>query len=228
MWIEVARAAITPPRALVTGHYRRHGPLASPDMPRFIDSLVLLSALTLSQHAQAAPSPVPPISPRAEPAEPSVHPSLLWLPAQLIPSPGIAFADDGDTNLDLAWQLTPVLWSYGMHRELSPWRFFVVEPLSRMSGSLELFGGAEYLPVHDSFDERWLFRGGIRTYVPVLQRGENLALSFGTSAYTLAGDFGVSWDAGVHVLYGILGLRFISNPGLDPARAVAQVTVRYF
>ena len=177
--------------------------------------------------AATASGQQPPLSPRATPTEPAVHPSLPWLATQLLPSPGVALGNEG-AQLSLAWQLTPVLWSWGIHRELRPWRFFVVEPLTRLSGSLELHGGAEYLSVGDEFADRWLARGGIRTTLPVWQRGEYVALSVGSSLVGFRGNLSPSYDAGIHFLYGVLGLRAVLNPGVDEAKAVVQLAVRYF
>jgi hypothetical protein len=61
-------------------------------------------------------------------------PTLPWLIPQLIPSPELGFGAlkgaSNDAHFGMRWQLTPVLYSFGMYRKLSPWRFFVVEPLT--------------------------------------------------------------------------------------------------
>src|SRR5262249_17835578 len=81
---------------------------------------------------------------------PHVHASGGWALPRFLPSPELAFGrqrslDDAghvdrgvSTAFGLRWQLTPVLWSFGVHRRQSRWRFFVVDPFARQSGSLEL------------------------------------------------------------------------------------------
>src|SRR4051794_775501 len=71
-------------------------------------------------------------------ADPLPYPSLAWLVTQLVPSPELAVgrvkhidgagaeSDVTTTAFGLRWQLTPLVWSWGVNRRISRWRYFVV------------------------------------------------------------------------------------------------------
>jgi hypothetical protein len=166
---------------------------------------VLLLTATLATGAAHPP-------PRAV-REPDVHVTAEWLVSQLVPSPGVGFGEDG-AHLALGWQLTPVLYSFWLDPRLSPWRWFVVEPLVRQGGSMELFLAPEYRTVSD---DRFDFRIGLRSYFPLLERGDVLSLSLAT-AYQQAGDTrSPTYEVGLHTLFGFFGLTQQYAP-VDPAR----------
>jgi hypothetical protein len=166
---------------------------------------VLLLTTTLAAGAAQPP-------PRAV-REPDVRATPGWLLSQLVPSPGVGFGDDG-AHLALGWQLTPVLYSFWLDPRLSPWRWFVVEPLVRQGGSVELFLAPEYRTVAD---DRFDFRVGLRSTFPLLERGDVLSLSLAT-AYQQAGDTrSPSYEVGLHTLFGFFGATVQYAP-VDPAR----------
>src|SRR5262249_19626780 len=139
--------------------------------------------------------------------EPDVHPTLLWLGLQLLPSPETAFGD-GTARFGLRWQVTPFLYSFGINRRLSPWRFFVAEPLVRHSGSIEMFLSPEYIALDGSFWDKFLLRTGLRSYFPLIAKGEYLSVSLGASHYTLHGQGnGAAIEGGIYALFGILGAQ---------------------
>lgn len=159
--------------------------------------------------------------------EPDVHPSLLWFAAQLVPSPEWHIADGG-VHFGVRWQVTPLLYSFGIHRKLSPWRTFVVEPLVRHAGSLELFASPEYLTVSPDFEKNWLLRGGLRAYFPLAHRGEYLSCSLGGSAFYARSRIGVAYEAGLYTLGGVVGAQvtFAPTPGLRST--TVTLSLRYF
>ncbi|MCA9591820.1 MAG: hypothetical protein KC776_00875 [Myxococcales bacterium] len=175
--------------------------------------LAAAGVLTLAPRAMASDRPAP-------------RPTLPWLVTQLLPSPELA-AGDG-ARFGLSWQLTPVLYSFGIHRRLSPWRSFVVEPLTRQSGSIELFAAPAYL-AYGSARDRWSGRVGVRSYFPLVQRGENLSLSLGSYYFrTLSGEDAVAYELGSYVLYGFIGMRFAVAPAFDARRYLTTLSVRAF
>lgn len=157
--------------------------------------------------------------------EPGIRPTLLWGATQLIPSPHWSVASDGDAHFGARWQVTPVLYSFGINRRLSPWRSLVVEPMTRYNGSVELFITPEYIP---SLPENWLLRGGVRAYMPLYQFGEYLAASVGTSYYNSGSNSGISYEAGIYVFFGILGFQVTHSPGFDDATWAYTISLRYF
>ena len=154
--------------------------------------------------------------------EPAVHPTVSWAVTQLLPSPEYV-GGQGASYFGLRWQLTPVLYSFGINRKLSPWRFFVVEPLTRQSGSIELFFSPEYV-----FGLSTVLRTGLRSYFPLVQHGEYLSLSLGASHYLLEGHSGAAVEAGAYVLFGIVGAQVTYSPSHLPTEWIATLRLRYF
>jgi hypothetical protein len=172
---------------------------------------------------------------------PTVHtvipyPTLAWVALQALPSPEIAIGrqhrideaggvdETMSTTWGLRWQLTPVLWSFGVHHSQTRWRTFVVDPLARQSGSIEFSTTFEYIGGNI---DRFLVRPGVRAYFPLLQRGEYLSTSIGTSVYDYDG-FRVAYDVGVYTFGGLLGLQMTLAPTHRPLAAIGTIRVRYF
>lgn len=159
-----------------------------------------------------------------------------WLLLQAIPSPELAFGrhrtitatgaveKDSSPSFGLRWQLTPVLWSFGVHPSQSRWRTFVVDPIARHSGSLELSTSAEYIAGHV---DRLIVRPGLRAYLPLVQKGEYLSMSLGTSAYSYAG-LRVAYDVGAYFIGGLVGLQVTVAPTHAPLAAITTLSLRYF
>jgi hypothetical protein len=183
-------------------------------------------------------------------AEPQPYPSLAWLGLQLLPSPEVAAGrvetclaraptgacldpsgrpivgeKETRTAFGLRWQLTPVVWSWGVNRRVSRWRLFVVDPLARHSGSLELSTSFEYIFGHV---DRAIVRPGVRAYFPLAQRGEYLSASLGTSTYSYDSKMHVAYDVGAYVLFGIFGVQLTVAPNHDPLMAIGTFRIRYF
>ncbi len=164
------------------------------------------------------------------------YPTLGWALFQLVPSPELAIgrqrriAPTGEvdesptTAFGLRWQLTPVLWSFGVHRKQPRWRYFVVDPFARVSGSLELSTSIEYIGGHV---DRVLVRPGVRAYLPLAQKGEYLSMSLGTSVYSYEG-LRVAYDVGAYLLAGVLGFQVTVAPAHAPLAGIATINLRYF
>jgi hypothetical protein len=156
-----------------------------------------------------------------------VHPTLGWIPTQLVPSPELVLGDRG-AYFGLIWQLTPVLYSFGTNRRLSPWRFFVVEPIVRQSGSIELYLSPEYLAIEPKLLDRFGLRAGLRSYFGLWQRGEYLSMSLGSAYLRAAAQDAVAYELGLYVLYGVLGVQLAAAPGHDLARYTGTLRFKFF
>lgn len=208
----------------------------------FLAFLVVAGGERLA-HAEPSAAPVDPgvrLAPlpdtRLDYQQPVLYPTFAWAALQLVPSPEIAIGrqrhidpsgaidETLKTAFGLRWQLTPVLWSFGVHPRQSRWRFFVVDPSARQSGSLELSTAFEYIGGHV---DRLLARPGLRVYLPVVAKGEYLSVSLGTSVYDYGG-LRVAYDVGAYVLSGIFGIQMTVAPTHDPLAAIATLRVRYF
>lgn len=207
-------------------------------------SCAALIALASDARADGAPSGVPVQDVHLAPLpdlrlgyhEEIPQPTLAWAAFQLLPSPEVAFgrhrriSPTGQAEADhapafgLRWQLTPVLWSFGVHPRQSRWRYFVVDPIARHSGSLELSASVEYIGGHV---DRLLARPGLRVYLPLAQKGEYLSMSLGTSVYAYEG-FRVAYDVGAYILGGFLGLQVTVAPTHAPLAAITTLRLRYF
>ena len=170
-------------------------------------------------------------------ASPQYAPTLPWLITQLLPSPEIAFGtyktygDDASAGRDLhtafglRWQVTPLVWSWGVHRKVNRFRWFVVDPIARNSGSIELNTNFEYIWGHV---DRLLVRPGVRANFPLLQRGEYLSMAIGTSIYQYDSTTRVAYDAGLYTLFGMFGVTVTVAPTHLPLATIATLRVRYF
>lgn len=182
------------------------------------------SAASVHQQTKAPPSGVTPSSGRVRDVHPQVR--LAWLVLQTLPSPGVAIGDDR-ARLALSWQLTPLLYNFAVDRRLSRFRYFVVEPLFRQSGSLELFLAPGYLDRDGSaFD--FGIRTGLRLYLPITERGDGLSLGLGSSVHWFEDRVGPSFDMGLFTLFGGLGLVVQTSPWFLEDRFDVALKLRYF
>lgn len=149
---------------------------------------------------------------------------LLWGAAQLIPSP-LLVGGDGVVQGGLRWQLTPLLYSFGVAAR--PWRTFVVSPIARLSGSVEVYVSPEWTCCAGGDRDGWLARGGLRAYFPLIEHGESLAWSVGVSHWRHS-EGGIAFDLGLYTLFGGLGLNAMVSPGLEGRMYSLALNVRYF
>jgi hypothetical protein len=229
---------------------RRPRALGAP-VVSFVSALVVASLPGVTRADEPPPrsvypeEPYPPPSPRVLPqpeqgytyAPVRIYPSLAWVLVQLIPSPEVAVGrvhrsgpdgvqhDETPTAFGLRWHITPLLWSWGTNRHVSRWRSFVVDPVARNSGSIELDTSFEYLFGHV---DRALVRPGIRATFPLAHRGEYLSASLGTSTYAYNDVMRVAYDFGVYAMFGLFGVQMTVAPAHAPLSAIGTFQIRYF
>jgi hypothetical protein len=165
-------------------------------------------------------------APPREATAPGIHPTLVWAALQLVPSPEW-MGDGAGSHAGMRWQVTPLLYSFGINRKLSPWRTLIAEPVVRHSGSIELFAMPEYLSKSGSFAEHWLFRGGLRSYFPLMSKGEYLSASLGASLLHFDHRVGAAGSAGIYTFYGFVGaeLTYCPTPGLRGATLALSLRI---
>ena len=159
-------------------------------------------------------------------ADPFPTPSVSWAIAQLIPSPEMVGGTEG-AYFGLRWQVTPLLYSFGLRKPLRPWRTLVVEPIARHSGSVELYVSPEYL-FHGDAADRFLIRPGVRGYVPIYQRGEYVSMSAGASYFHVRDHDGAAFELGVYGLYGVFGAVATYSPSFGPTTWMGTFNIRFF
>jgi hypothetical protein len=200
---------------------------------RYPPSALLLAAVALaiasfsSSPSAAAPSPSRALGEREAATEPNVHPTLLWAAAQLLPSPEWRVTERG-VRFGVRWQVTPLLYSFGINKKLMPFRTLVVEPLVRHAGSVELFASPEYITGTPVFQKNWLLRGGLRAYFPLAHRGEYLSCSIGGSALYFREHVGASYEAGLYTLGGLVGVQVTYTPTALLRSTTFTLSLRYF
>jgi hypothetical protein len=161
------------------------------------------------------------------PKEPAVTVTWPWLLTQLVPSPELVYGD-ATARFGVRWQVTPLLFSWGIHRGLSPWRFLVVEPNVRQSGSVELYLSPEAVTSGGSLGSAGMLRTGLRAYFPLVEHGEVLSVSAGASQFFYAGQSVAGYEAGVYTLFGVVGVQVTVSPLFSPLATMATLSLRYF
>ena len=146
---------------------------------------------------------------------------LSWTIIQAIPVPVYthdANDIDGRLQFGLRWNITPINISFNANKYVSDVQLFMVNPVRRFTGSIELFVQPEWATAR--FQNAQMNRFGVgvgsRIFIPVKNYGETFAASVG-GKYTFRnsdvvdkdGYFGL--EAGFYALYGIFGLQFNYN-----------------
>jgi hypothetical protein len=168
--------------------------------------------------------------------QPDLYPTLAWAALQLVPSPELAFGrhrridpsgraeSDPAPAFGLRWEVTPLLWSFGVHPRQSRWRALIVDPIARQSGSLELSAAIEYIGGHV---DKVIPRSTLRVYLPVAQKGEYVSMSLGTTAYDLDG-LRLGYEVGAYLLAGVVGAQVTVAPAHAPLAALTTLRLRFF
>ncbi|MBK8552747.1 MAG: hypothetical protein IPL53_17450 [Ignavibacteria bacterium] len=144
-----------------------------------------------------------------------------WTLFQAIPSPTFyQDRNDNDARLQFGfrWHVTPVNYSFNANKLVSPVQFFLVNPVRRYGGSLELLiepewatGGYQYSNL-----QRFNLSAGARAFIPAIEYGEYLAFSvagkynFTKNKSDQSLDY-YSAEAGLYTLFGIAGIVFNYN-----------------
>ena len=144
-----------------------------------------------------------------------------WALLQAIPSPSF-FEDRNDTDsrlkFGLEWQVIPFSYSFNTNKYVSPVNFFFMKPSKRFSGSAELFFEPAYITGSFKYADlkKFMYKTGARIVLPIAQKGEYFAISFGAGYYsqkTNAGKLidGVTYEGAIYTLFGMVGLKFNYN-----------------
>lgn len=147
-----------------------------------------------------------------------------WIPLQALPNL-TWYASDAASAFGLEWEATPLSYSFGINKHVSPWSSFIVIPTYRFTGSVELnVAGQLYTsPIASS-------HGGISTtlmgYVPLVERGEHLTLNLGVTMHRVAGKTTVLKVAGFSTLFGFV--HFNLKQSSHPTIWITSFEFRFF
>lgn len=133
-----------------------------------------------------------------------------WLPYQGVPSLTL-YSGSPNSAFGFEWELTPLLYSFGMNKQISPWYFFIVEPPGRFTGSIE-FNVAVQVFTRKIGSSYFSVSGTLMGFIPLIERGEHLTLNIGASMYRFGDRTPLFGVVGVSTLFGILHINVKHSP----------------
>ena len=151
--------------------------------------------------------------------------AVVWGVAQLIPSP-LYVASSNRVGGGVRWQITPLVYSFGVAAR--PVRAFIIEPVARHTGAIELYGSPEWACCAPGDATSFIARAGVRLYLPLIGRGEALTGSLGGSYYRAGDGDGASVEVGVYALFASVGLTVTVSPRLVGREVITALHLRYF
>ena len=148
----------------------------------------------------------------------------VWFPLQIIPSMTL-YSFPTNSAFGFEWEMTPVLYSFGINRRVSPWYSFIVEPTARFSGSVELTVAGQ---VFTSKPGRSYFGSTVQVmgFIPVFELGEQLTLNVGAGTFRTGGLSLYYTAAGVSSVFGMVHLNV--KHAANPETWVGSLEVRIF
>ena len=141
----------------------------------------------------------PPIQAQDHP--PNASKALVWSALQLAPSFTWTAFRSG-THFAFEWEAAPVLYSFGLNRLASPWKFFVATPVARYTGSIEAVVSAQVFttkPGTSSFG----YSGQVLGHIPLIERGEYLSMTIGGARYHSNGQYNTFLVGGLSTFFGM-------------------------
>ena len=129
------------------------------------------------------------------------------------------------THFAFEWEATPLMYSLGINRYVSPWYVFFVEPPARFSGSLEFtVSGLVYTTKPGS--SYFGTSAQLVAHIPLIERGEHLALNAGIAKYFITDTSPTFYTGGFSTLFGFLHFNLKYSP--DPRIWMTSVEFRFF
>lgn len=148
----------------------------------------------------------------------------VWLPYQAIPGM-MVISNPGDIPFAFEWEATPLLYSFGMTRKVSPWHSFFVVPPARFTGSIELKLTGQ---VSTRKAGRSYFGSSVQLigHIPLIERGEYLGMNLGVAKYAFAGASPWFKVVGLSTLFGFVEFNFKHSS--DPEMWMGTMEFRFF
>jgi hypothetical protein len=136
--------------------------------------------------------------------------STSWLIQQVLPSYSWTCFQN-QTNFAFEWEVSPVLFSFGMNRLNPKWHFFKVSQPERFTGSVELILSTQ-LYTSKVGTSYWGFSGQILAHIPLIEYGEYLGLNLGVARYTIGGMPSNYIIGGFSTFFGFLHFNLKYSP----------------
>lgn len=163
--------------------------------------LMLLLLLAAPLRAQTRPDDQP-------------HTDDTWLVLQAIPNM-MVISHPSTIPFAFEWEATPLLYSFGMTKLVSPWHSFKVIPPERFTGSIELklTGQISTRKMGSSY---FGSSAQLIGHIPLIERGEYLGLNVGVAKYAFAGSSPWFKVIGISTLFSFVefNVKQSSNPNI--------------
>lgn len=147
-----------------------------------------------------------------------------WLPYQAIPGM-MVISHPGDIPFAFEWEATPLLYSFGMTRKVSPWHSMFVLPPARFTGSIELKVTGQ-ISTRKTGSSYFGSSAQLIGHIPLIERGEYLGLNVGVAKYAFAGSSPWFKVIGVSTLFSFVEFNFKHSS--DPVMWMGTIELRFF
>ncbi len=148
----------------------------------------------------------------------------VWLTYQFIPNLTL-YSSSPHSAFGFEWEAAPLLYAFGMNKQISPWYSFVIDPTARFAGSIEL-NVAGQLFTTKLGNSYFACSSQLIAYVPLIERGEHLTLNFGAGIYRVAGQTRIFKVAGISTIFGIVHFNIKHSP--NPTTWISSLEFRVF
>jgi len=128
-----------------------------------------------------------------------------WYKYQLIPSL-FYYTSPSGSRLGLEWEASPLLYSWGINKKISPWYSFIVVPTARFSGSLEWNVAVQAYSGRVG-RSHFGYSTHLMTYWPLSDKGELAGLNLGVGAFGSPDGIRIFKVVGVSSAFGMLHLN---------------------
>jgi hypothetical protein len=136
--------------------------------------------------------------------------SNTWLFMQAVPSVSWTCFPT-QTHFAFEWEVTPVLYSWGMTKLDPPLHFFFVTQPERFAGSVE-FNISTQLYTSQVGGSPWGFSGQLLAHLPLVEHGEYAGLNLGIARYNIAGISSNYIVGGFSTLFGFFHYNIKYSP----------------
>ena len=147
-----------------------------------------------------------------------------WLELQAIPNL-MVISHPAEMPFAFEWEATPLLYSFGMTKLVSPWHSFKVVPPERFTGSIELKVTGQ-ISTRKTGSSYFGSSAQLIGHIPLIERGEYLGLNVGVAKYAFAGSSPWFKVVGVSTLFGFVEFNFKHSS--DPTIWMGTIEFRFF
>jgi hypothetical protein len=147
-----------------------------------------------------------------------------WLELQAIPNL-MVISHPSNIPFAFEWEATPVLYSFGMTKLVSPWHSFRVVPPARFTGSIELKLTGQ-VSTRKTGSSYFGSSAQLIGHIPLIERGEYLGLNVGVAKYAFAGSSPWFKVVGISTLFGFVEFNFKHSS--DPTIWMGTIEFRFF